>query len=372
MPTATRIFDTKIAAEPFDLSRSMLAVQAAAGKKFMAQVSEIAKLSLGPGKLRPDEYYYYRLYEDDLSLAEKREFIGRRLQEKIIRQCDPVTWWALPHDKILFNALIMGLGLPAAEIAAVYHPSRGFGRTPVVADEDALAEYLRSTDTYPFFAKPATGIYSLGTVSASQYGSADDSVVLAGGDEIPVKEFAAAIVAHGGDGYIFQERLTPHPDIAAIVGDRVSTARLMVMVSEKGPEILHALWKIPARDHVADNFWRAGNMLGVVDAATGRVGRVVQGAGPDQVVVESHPDSGRPVTGVTLPGWQRLVDTCLEGAAAIPELRLQAWDVAMCDNGPVLLELNVGGDFNLPQVATGRGLMDERFRAFIESCTAGE
>jgi hypothetical protein len=34
----------------------------------------------------------------------------------------------------------------------------------------------------------------------------------------------------------------------------------------------------------------------------------------------------------------------------------------------VLVEANIGGDFNLPQLAHGSGLMDARFRAFLAAC----
>jgi len=36
----------------------------------------------------------------------------------------------------------------------------------------------------------------------------------------------------------------------------------------------------------------------------------------------------------------------------------------------VLVAVNIGGDFNLPQLAFGRGLMDERSHAFLASCMA--
>jgi hypothetical protein len=48
---------------------------------------------------------------------------------------------------------------------------------------------------------------------------------------------------------------------------------------------------------------------------------------------------------------------------------MQAWDVAPTDRGPVLIEVNIGGDFNLPQLAQAKGLMDERFRRFLANCT---
>ncbi len=113
-------------------------------------------------------------------------------------------------------------------------------------------------------------------------------------------------------------------------------------------------------------------MLGAVAIDSGRVQRVVQGTGPDQVEVQTHPDSSKPVQGLTLPDWKSLTDLCLTGASAFPKLRLQAWDVAMCARGPVLLEMNIGGDFNLPQVANGCGLLDERFRGFLAASTGDD
>jgi glutathione synthase/RimK-type ligase-like ATP-grasp enzyme len=63
-----------------------------------------------------------------------------------------------------------------------------------------------------------------------------------------------------------------------------------------------------------------------------------------------------------------LTGLCLEAARALPGLRVQAWDIALTDRGPVLVEVNIGGDFNLPQLAHATGLMDERFRAFVDRC----
>jgi hypothetical protein len=50
---------------------------------------------------------------------------------------------------------------------------------------------------------------------------------------------------------------------------------------------------------------------------------------------------------------------------------MQAWDIALAERGPVLVEVNIGGDFNLPQLAHAKGLMDERFRAFLDRCANG-
>ena len=49
---------------------------------------------------------------------------------------------------------------------------------------------------------------------------------------------------------------------------------------------------------------------------------------------------------------------CLEAASAYPGLRLQNWDIAIGEKGPVILEVNVEGSMDLHQLAGGRGILD--------------
>jgi hypothetical protein len=113
---------------------------------------------------------------------------------------------------------------------------------------------------------------------------------------------------------------------------------------------------VPLRASSADNFWRPGNMLAALDSASGRIRRVIRGVGPSQREVD-----------LSLSDWEAAVELCLTAATAFPGLRMQTWDVAPTDLGPVLIEVNIGGDFNPPQLAQAKGLMDERFRRFLAS-----
>lgn len=139
----------------------------------------------------------------------------------------------------------------------------------------------------------------------------------------------------------------------------------MLIVPDKEPEIIHTVWKIPVGANIADNFWRPGSLLADIEQDTGRVRRVVRGVGAEHAEVEIHPDTGQRLQGVTLPDWPRLKSLVLECAAIFPKLRYQSWDVAMTPSGPVLVEVNTGGAFNLPQLATGKGMLDGRFRDFL-------
>jgi len=212
---------------------------------------------------------------------------------------------------------------------------------------------------YPVFAKPVTGIRSVGVAGLLRFDAATDSFILQNGQAIAVDDFVREVEAYRASGYLFQEMLQPHDEIAKRCGQRLTTLRLIVGIEENGPALIHALWKVPVGDNPADNFWRPGNLLGAIDPGTGEVLRAISGVGPDQTEVDTHPDSGERLLGVTLPDWQAALDVCLQASTMFTGLRLQAWDVALTDRGPVLIEVNIGGDFNLPQLALAAGLMDQ-------------
>ncbi|MGI9500630.1 MAG: sugar-transfer associated ATP-grasp domain-containing protein [Geminicoccaceae bacterium] len=349
-----------------DIGRSMRHAMSAHGKGALSQLSEICRLRFGRGKLDPKEYYYYRLYDDEAySYEEKQRFLGRACWNRIYHQCNAKNWWAIAHDKLAFYALLRGQALPLPENRALFHPFRRCGDLPALASTSELAEHLRTRMVYPAFAKPVTGIRSVGVASLQCVDAAADALVLQNGQTIAIDDYVREVEAYRSDGYLFQEMLRPHEEIAKLCGNRLTTLRLVVGIEGNGPVLMHALWKVPVGDNPADNFWRPGNLLAALDPENGEVRRVISGVGPDQADVENHPDSAERLLGATLPDWRAALDVCLNAAAMFADLRLQAWDVALTDRGPVLIEVNIGGDFNLPQLALGAGLMDQKFTDFL-------
>ena len=51
----------------------------------------------------------------------------------------------------------------------------------------------------------------------------------------------------------------------------------------------------------------------------------------------------------------------ISAAEILPGIRTQSWDIALAAEGPVILEVNYGGDLNLVQLAHGIGVLDERY-----------
>jgi hypothetical protein len=336
-----------------------------AGKRFTTMMREIMALRSGPGQLTIAEYFYYRLWDTSLSLEEKTRYVGKKALHGIHLACNDHAWYGVTQDKLLFHAAATGAGLPVPELLAVVHSNRDAAGKPALVTTEATVSVLRDPALYPFFAKPIAGTYSLGAISADRL-DARDKVYLADGSDRSTAALAADLTADKG-GMLIQRRLRPAASIARDFGHRLWSIRLLVLLTEDGPQITRAVAKVPAPGNVADNFWRPGNMIAALNLETGTIERVVRGTGMEMEVDFDHPETGKRMVGNDLPDWAELLDVVQRAAKTFPGVRTQSWDVALTDGGPVLLEVNWGGDLNLAQLAYRRGVLDERYAAHLHA-----
>ena len=339
----------------------------AAGRRATSILREVVALYRGPGRLSPAEYFLYRLWEPRLSLEEKRRFVGKLAQHPMHIACNNTSWYATAADKLLFHTLMTGARLPRPALLAITRADRLAQGATVLADEAATTAFLRDRRHYPLFAKPIDGKYSLSVISADDYDPTADRILLRGAE--PVAPAALAKEMAGKEaGFVIQRRLTPDPRLVGRFGPCLWSVRVIMLLTPAGPLMHRAVAKIATGQNPADNFWRRGNMVGAIDTQTGQIMSVVQGSGADMTIDVSHPDTGRPITGTAIPDWEAL-STLVELAARLfPGIRTQSWDIALTDKGPIPLEVNFGGDLNLTQLASGKGVLDDTYREHLRSC----
>jgi len=365
--------------QSFDLMATAVAVARASGRSPLAQAGDLLRVRSGPGRLEMDEYYYYGLWDRGrFGPEDVLRFAGRRRQNEDAAVVNDRSWYALGQDKLAAGAVLEGLGLPVPRIHAILHGTRGGPDLPALRDRESLARHLRGAMPYPFFGKPIGGSYSVGVLGVEAYEAGGDRLRLANGHHLAVAAYVDRLfeayeekTRYNVDGFLFQELQRPHPALRAICGSpTLSTIRVVLLVDEGEAHLFRAAWKIPAGTNQADNFWRPGNLLAPVDVATGRVGAAVRGTGLEREAFAAHPDTGQAIEGVVLPDWAELAYLARQATAAFPGLQMQGWDVALTDRGPCLIEVNGVGDYNLPQLAHGDGLLEPEFLAFLARCRA--
>lgn len=154
----------------------------------------------------------------------------------------------------------------------------------------------------------------------------------------------------------------------APLAEGLATLRMVVLVKPDEVRVPIAVLDLPASGAVANTFWRKGNIGCDVDPATGVIRNVCT---LEQLEVrrhDTHPENGAAMIGLTLPMWEETLDMVRRCAMIFAPVRYQSMDVAITDEGPVLIEINTGGGFALPQQVTGKGMLTPEIRSFFEDC----
>lgn len=352
--------------------------QRQSGKSALVQMQEIRSLRNTGGMCGISDYYWYKLYDHSYQTGRGApDFLGWRLQQKFSMALNPRNSVLPAWDKLAFMTLGSAAGLPLAPIRAYFHPAKVLADSlgEHLATLAAAGAFLRHAANFPLFAKPAYSQQGYGSDYLAGYDQARDALILLSGDSIPVNDFLRRLECsldpqyHRPEcGFVFQNPLVLAPEIRAVTNwSAISGVRVVCLNGPDGVKPILGLWKIASEPNHVDNFSKGkyGNLMAGVDVNTGVATRALSGFWPNTAANLRHPTTEACLEGFRLPGWDRVLDACRLGGAAFPLMRIQHWDFALTESGPVILELNdVGGTIGAQ--IHGRGLLTEETREFIK------
>ena len=351
-------------------SATMVRVSRLYGPSPLRQMREMYALRFGPGKLALPEYYSNGLYDPDIPMAAKKQYVGKIGSWLINTRLSPDLLTRTRHfieDKVMYTALLDRLGLPTTHTQAAAQADRNFGCIPALRTATELHQFLTSDAVYPLFGKPCAGRGSVG--SALFTGVENGEIVMGNGQRANLDAFCEEVFADFPDGFIFQTALTQHPALSEIAGSAIGTMRVVTIRDETGIRVLYTVWKVPSPTAMSDNFWQKGSMVAQV-LDSGRVGKCRIGTGLDGRWIDTHPITGQAFEGFCIPHWDAVTRTACEGHALFPEFGMVGWDVAITPDGPVLIECNDNPFHVLWQLANGQGIRNPDFMHAFDKAAA--
>lgn len=332
------------------------------GKSIPRQAMEIARLRFGPGKIGLTEYYDFELFDDSLFTWNHRShYIGNRTSSELERRLNIEAWAAVAYDKIVNYQILARLGLPIPAPIATYNRfGRHIGSEPILTDVDSLFQFLHQTKPYPFYLKPVHGYCGIACLGIQSVDCRTGEVGLITGDRMARDVLIGELLHEPHGGMLLQSLLRPPSAIAEIFGERLSSFRVITLLTDSGPKVHTTIWKLARFHNMTDNFQfgKHGNMQGLIDQNTGRLERVVGGLWPNNQEILDHPETGRRMVGFTIPHWNRVLDVVRAATVHFPGIKIQNWDVALSEDGPVLIELNTNAGFEMAQMVTRKPFMD--------------
>ena len=357
-PDEPSVFGVEPPHGSFYFARDLVAARKQRNRRAGGVVRDYFRICWNKRRLiNPEHYFKFRLYECESDLAKRmHDYIDpvdrRALNVAINRfaQADGIF-----SQKLYFEALLRRFGVATTRtLGVVVRPGNSFEGS--IGTTDELAAMLGKA-RFPIFGKPINGSLSRGVVVIEAYDGVSGSLRLHGGADVAATSFLAQVQKEFGEyGYLLQEKLEPHASMRSICGDAIGSVRMVTLSEEGETRPLYALWKIPSIGAVADNFWRSGNVVAHLDVDTGRVLACQLGSGTQGRPIERHPETGEPLVGFTLPHWQATRALAIEGASVFYSVGVIGWDIAVTNEGPVLIEGNNNPDHGMLQTAADRGL----------------
>lgn len=256
---------------------------------------------------------------------------------------NPRDRYPLVDDKALTKELAARAGVAVPDLYGVIEIQRQVRGLPQL-----LAQHR------DFVVKPARGSQGDGIIvitgrSRALYRAADGSLFDDEELSFHVSNIISGIYSLGGqaDKALIEYRVSFDPVFEAITYRGVPDVRIIVFL---GVPVM-AMVRLPTRLSGGKANLHQGAIGAGVDMATG----ITLTAVWKTTIVSEHPDTGNPVSGVRIPGWDNLLEL---GARSyeLTGLGYQGIDIVLDrDRGPMILELNARPGLAI-QIANRAGL----------------
>jgi len=215
-----------------------------------------------------------------------------------------------------------------------------------------FAEFMKDKDV--IFAKPSTSESGKGIEKLKK---ADFASVDAMYEYIrqPEKDFG-----------VLEQEIKQHHDLAALYPLSINTYRIVTLLVDGKAHYIYGVAKMGNEGKFVDNLENGG--LGCpIDPKTGKMCGVAHTS--PLINYDTHPYTGVKLVGYQLPYVREAIKLCLKAAHVTPEVGYVGWDVAVTEDGPILVEGNnySGYDFwQLPEWTPNKRGLYPYFRKMIK------
>lgn len=287
-------------------------------------------------------------------------------------------------DKIAAQHMLGAIGCPMPKMIGVWDPTFGLtvdGRDMTTVSQlgAEIEDLLKDTKQVDLIFKPRDGGSGQHILAGTFSKDSDGAIVvrrkgetqsLADFVENLPKDARSIISGNESYGWIIQVKVEQHPELAGLNPSSLNTIRLMTFVEHShsdDPGSNHVLLdfaglRLGRAGSSSDNLGNGGFMI-EVDLETGCLKRGRYAPEHSMETLEEHPDSHLRFVGFKIPYWEESVALCFRIAMAFPSVKSIGWDVAITEDGPLIIEGNCPWGTRLPQgFGTGYLTPDRRAR----------
>jgi hypothetical protein len=299
-------------------------------KKGLArQFADQIRLYFGAGVL-PPWYYIFRLYRGG---EEAPAYLQRSETKAGIYPLLRRGVWTELNDKRVFADFCAENGIPCVPYLLYLDGSQSPGPLP---DCD-------------LFVKPASG---RGGRGAERWDRVSEGWYLGAERQLSAEALAQHLQERAQRcAILVQRRIDPHSQLGDLTSGALPTIRVTTCLSERGvPEVVSGVFRMAVGGNRTVDNLHAGGIAANVGLDDGILSSA-SNLGMDEKLgwLERHPDTKALIVGRPLPLWEETKALAMRAHRSFADRVLVGWDIAITDDGPVIVEGNSSPDLDILQ-----------------------
>lgn len=295
------------------------------------------------------EYYAYGL---NIAGSRQTNYIGTkefvRLKEmtekriRRIRNCGDLDYDILCKDKFYSNSILIGNGIPAASHFGFISNGKliGFG-----GFERELDSLLKSDEL--FFLKRVTleagkGIY---------FCKPEGQVIWINNSSYTMEQFREFL---HNFSWILQYNIQSNTKLKRVNKSALNTTRIVTILNNKEPEYFSG-FQVFATDNALTDSENGKSIyigLNIKNQCLKQYG-YYNAAIKNLAIAENHPESGIAFKSLHIPYLDDAVQLCCRAHKLFYNNFILGWDIAITDEGPIILEVNESPGIKMVQCVDG-------------------
>jgi hypothetical protein len=292
--------------------------------------------------LGPNYYHVARFWRREIPFRDKLRHANDREYQRLLDAVNPVAYRKASQHKALEKATLTLFGVRTPKFVGCFHPTRGSDGQgqPLRSGSDLARLLLRyAGQRLCFKAVEGFGGLSFAALDVMQGGAVLRHPIT--GQCWTTEEWSFKL-AEAPAGWLIEEYLPQHPEIAEINPSSVNTLRVWVIERDDGFHAYYAALRIGRAGSQVDNT-TSGGFACVVNPSTGCLEEGLDLHNPFHPIAR-HPDTGVSLEGRRVPFWPEVLELGSKALSVFPEMRFAGLDIAIAPDGPVVIELNVAPD----------------------------
>lgn len=309
--------------------------------------------------LTQDEYYDFEF--EKRSDAFRKSFLGLNEQRQYLDYLNPKKYYIFARNKYFAHKILEETNVRKSILFCYYNPELQqfygdekanslFGVREILMKKNVQSCVIKTTES-----SHGDNVWVINEIS---YTDDDAEMTKFDGSKLMLSEVLKETPL------IFESVVRQTKQFSDFNESSVNTVRFMTTLYPDGTaRIIATFIKIGRAGKCVDNAGGGGNVDVCIDIETGEVKYAIQYDGWHRIKeIDRHPDNGNQLNGVIIENWESIKAEVLKFQQAFPWCKAAGWDIAITNEGPVVIEVNDMWD------RTGQYFIRRGWRNEIRDC----